>query len=221
MSLSAHAFGFFGGWVRLSFPFAMGKKRRKTIRIPPGIPNPIKGMTHNRYSAANRRAIAASCFARFEDMDEAEKYGFLSRLADESGVPRTTLSGWKVRHDTDPLWRPWNSEWGQHLRIFTDDEEANMVEFITANYLDHGLLFTDEDFRVLAIDFYQEKWHDIDWETANFVCSRGFIHDFKERNDLTSRRGHFERRSQVTEGAKVEWTDRMKRLLETMNWIES
>jgi hypothetical protein len=193
----------------------MGKARhRRAAKLIPC----IKGKPHNDYSTGVRRAAAEACFDRFADPVESSQYGFLRRLSGSSGVPRMTLSGWKDHYEEDPAWRPWDTNWGQHLRVFTDEEENNIVEFITANFIEPGLLFTNEDFRMLMFDCYHEKYPGGNWDEADFFCSPGFIHDFKERNDLTSRRGHFERRSRVTETEKLNWTDRMKTLLETVPW---
>jgi hypothetical protein len=84
-------------------------------------------------------------------------------------------------------------------RLFTNEQEAELARRIRDDYLAHGCLFTDADFRLLAIEAYY-AWNpiEVDEEAPTFQqfgSSNGFIHNFKKRNRFSSRRSHFKRRA--------------------------
>ena len=77
-----------------------------------------------------------------------------------------------------------------HHRIFTDEEEDWIADFIVQNYILTGLHFTDEDFKTIARQAYEEKYlhneeEDENFEVPDFNCSAGFIADFKYHHGLT------------------------------------
>ena len=117
----------------------------------------------------------------------------ISRLSRETGIPDRTLRDWYKRYQAMPDWRPYDtSVHGEHLRIFTDEEENALVEFIVDNFFKPGLAFHDSDFQFLAMSAFLEKYRDRD--CPDFQCSPGFIADFKKRNHLSTRKAHFKRR---------------------------
>jgi hypothetical protein len=83
--------------------------------------------------------------------------------------------------------------------VFTDDQEAELARQIRDDYLSKGYVFTNADFRVIAIDSYY-RWNPIDSEAEEptfrqFMASNGFVNQFKKRHHFSSRRSHFKRRS--------------------------
>jgi hypothetical protein len=63
------------------------------------------------------------------------------------------------------------------LRLFADEEALALSHFIFAKFINAGLLFNDFDFRLLATQFFSEKYNHRD--PVQFVCSDLYIHDFK------------------------------------------
>jgi hypothetical protein len=83
--------------------------------------------------------------------------------------------------------------------MFTDEREAQLAEEIRVEYLSKGYIFTDADFRLMAIEAYY-RWNPINADDEvpsykQFMASNGFTHLFKKRNRFSSRRLHFKRRS--------------------------
>jgi hypothetical protein len=96
--------------------------------------------------------------------------------------------------------------------VFTDEQELLLCERIQTEFLDNQLLFTDHDFRNLAIAAYY-NWNPIDAASEqltakDFHGSNGFIHNFKQRHSFSSRRSHYKRRPAQTSPATLEKTRR-------------
>lgn len=137
----------------------------------------------------------------------------IARISGKTGVPETTLKGWYRRWKKDEDWRPYapNSR-AYHFRIFSEREEEALANFIVENYVRPGFLFQDADFRRLATQAFLEK-HQNSKTLPEFQCSPGFIQDFKQRRNLSTRRAHYKRRPVVNENDVLEWGNRLRKLL--------
>jgi hypothetical protein len=99
---------------------------------------------------------------------------------------------------------------GAHHRIFTDAEEARLVEVIITEYIAKGRKFIASTFQALAQDAYAQTERD----PEGFQCSTHFIADFKKRHAFSSRRFHMRRRNQHCGRLDIEqWVERTKILL--------
>lgn len=132
------------------------------------------------------------------------QYGDQKKISEETGIPTSTLSRWAHKLEEDPSFDPLDTKYGEHLRIFTDDEENNISDFIVENFIIPGNYFTDEDFKEVAMIAWREKYlpliNDDDDDNAirkkvkEFHCSAGFISDFKENHRFSSKKMHLRRR---------------------------
>jgi hypothetical protein len=76
----------------------------------------------------------------------------MGKIGSEPRIPQTTLYRWYRTWKERSQWRPWGVEESDcHLRIFITDEEIAIREFLIANYVISGRLFTNEDFRWIAM----------------------------------------------------------------------
>jgi hypothetical protein len=141
--------------------------------------------------------------------------GFISRLSKTTSVPRTTLLDWRRQLNLSLTWSPWNTEYGKHLRVFSDEEGLALRVFILANFINPGLFLTDSDFRLLVMQFYSETHPD--HNPRGFGCWNGYIYHFKRQRGLASRKNHYKRRSTVDPEARAEFAQRMECLIETMD----
>lgn len=82
---------------------------------------------------------------------------------------------------------------GTFNRIFTDEQEANIVEYIDTNYIQQGKYFSDSAFQTVAFEAFDEIYKDSD-NIPKFQCSSHFIFDFKNRHRISSRLAHFRQR---------------------------
>jgi hypothetical protein len=129
------------------------------------------------------------------------------------------LYAWKKSWQKNLDWRPWHfAVRGLHHRIFTDQEEQALTDYITDNHLVTGTLFTNDSFRELAIQAFLEK--DPGDDPTQFACSDDFIVDFKSRNGFSSRLAHLKRRPASNDFDRIDWLQTaMNLLLEVKNNI--
>jgi hypothetical protein len=73
---------------------------------------------------------------------------------------------------------------GRHRRIFSDDEEQAIADFVTVHYLLPGNLFTDATFQHIAVQAFLEKFQESE-SPPQFDCSPRFITGFKKRNGFS------------------------------------
>ena len=136
------------------------------------------------------------------------------RLSTELGIPQSTLYRWRDTSKRDPEWRPWKTNKRNQHRIFTDAEETSMCDFICRNFLEPGILFTNQDFKRIALDAWLEKYRDSD-NDCRFEASDGFVTKFKKRHGFTSRRAHHKRRSTTDQQYVEQFMSTMKEILAT------
>ncbi|KAH0800446.1 DDE superfamily endonuclease containing protein [Histomonas meleagridis] len=116
-------------------------------------------------------------------------------------------------------WRPWLNNHGIGHRIFTDDEEAAIKDYIFKidyNFISQGFYFNDEDFADIAYQSYLEKNNQNEkMFEKEFLISKCFIHNFKKRNHISSRKPHLKRRPVTPEDDKNKFIEKIRNLLET------
>ena len=106
----------------------------------------------------------------------------------------STLYRWTKRWDQDPLYDPSDkSIYGKINRIFTDDQEQSITDYIDNNYIKAGNYFSGIHFQTLAYDAYDEIFVEKE-DQPEFSCSPTFIQSFKERHNISSRMAHFRQR---------------------------
>ena len=159
------------------------------------------------------RAVVDKIFLHFADTDRPE----IVPLSKKTGVPERTLRNWYKRSKLEKNWRPYNPHSrAEHFRVFSDEGENAIADYIIENYFKPGFLFQDADFRHLAMQAFLEKHKDSEL-VPDFQCSPGFIQDFKKRNDLSTRRAHYKRRPVLDAEKLAEWKESMRRLVESVS----
>ena len=131
-------------------------------------------------------------------------------ISKRTGIPPSTLYTWRKCYREDQKWSPRDNNWGRGNRIFTEEEENNLASYVS-DIIDQGNLFTNKDFKEIAIEYYLSI-HPGD-DIKMFNCSDGFIADFKRRHKFSSKRFHFKRRPNVTPEQRQHWLEQMGKLL--------
>lgn len=166
------------------------------------------GNPHRDYK--KHRAVVDRVYDEFEKSITKPN---MVTISDKTGVPETTLRAWYRRWKQDEDWRPYAPRSrAQHFRIFSDQEEEALTNYIVENYFRPGFLFQGADFRRLAVQAFLEK-HRGSKVFPEFQCSPGFVQDFKQRRNLSTRRAHYKRRPVVNDDDVLAWQDRLRRLL--------
>ena len=157
------------------------------------------------------RAIVDRVFGEFESSLGRPCFADVSRW---SNVPGTTVRNWYSQYRKDPTWRPYQTKviHGMHNRIFTDDQEKAISEYIEDNYFAPGYAFHNYDFRIIAMQAFLEYYRDAE-TVPEFNCSEGFISAFKARNNFVSRRAHYKRRPIINAASEASWIERVSTLL--------
>ena len=136
-------------------------------------------------------------------------------LSTKTGIPTSTLSDWRRKKMINANFNPLDKRTNIYKRIFTDEEENDITEYILENIIKPGILFTNYDFKNLVMDAFQEKFlYENDYsKIPQFNCSDGFVTDFKNRNNFVSRRLHAARRPLSSHFDSI-FADQMKNLFE-------
>jgi hypothetical protein len=169
---------------------------------------------HREYCRGKGLKIAKAAMGILTN-DHLER-GMFAAISRASGIPESTLRSWRQHARDDLDWRPWHTQWGQGSRIFSDEKESEMANYIRANFLEPGLLFGDSDFKLLALQQWAAKVSDFKtMPERDFLCSACFVADFKRRNGFSSRVFHYKRRPETTDPIRVQnWIQEIQSLLE-------
>ena len=151
--------------------------------------------------------------------------GDLAKVSKETGIPYSTISRWHYGLMHDVHFNPLAKKWGQHKRIFTDEEEDAIADYIVSNYILPGLHFTDDDFIEIALQAHKEKYNQYleseDPEERKkykeFHCSRGFIADFKYHHGFSSKVFHLKRRSEPNDEIQRKFLEEMRNLFKEVD----
>jgi hypothetical protein len=79
-------------------------------------------------------------------------FGGLFLLSKQTHINELTLSTWRKNLRNDVGWRPSRRSCARAQCIFTDAQEQERIRKLRAEFLDKGLYYCDEDFRIDACD---------------------------------------------------------------------
>jgi hypothetical protein len=135
---------------------------------------------HNDYSSPKGRLIADQIFQDFSGFQRSDAV----EIERKYGVPQRTVRGWHFHWTLDRDWSPWDTRKRRmaHL-IFSLGEEFEIAQRIWEEISVPGTLFTDADFRAIAMEEYMARYwrEDEDWRLhSSFQDSNGFIAGFKK-----------------------------------------
>ena len=149
--------------------------------------------------------------------DRNYSYGDGVLIAQMSGIPTSTISDWRQKKKKDPNYNPLHKKTNIGKRVFTDQEEEETTEYIIDNIIKQGILFTNEDFKLIIMDAFNEKYmYEDDYnKIPKFNASDGFVTDFKNRNNFVSRRLHAARRPLVRNFDDI-FAEQMDKLFKTV-----
>ena len=157
-------------------------------------------------------------------LDHPQVTGFMERLSAKTAIHRSTLSSWRLNLLRDREWRPKRCHYSLARRVLNDEQETQLAELIAAEYIDQGYLYTDADFKVDALRYFQQIVFGIqpgereltDEEMAKvdkFTASPTFIAAFRHRNRLSLRRPSFKRRPTATQEQMDAFVEKVRGLI--------
>ena len=164
---------------------------------------------HNDYY--RQKDICNQVFQHFPNVQR----GSLARIAEQFNIPDSTIRGWYQHWKIDPSWRPYDgSVHGTHNRIFTNEEESSIADFIRQNFIQTGQIFQNIDFKNLASQAFLEKYNEEE-DCPEPMFSPKFVRDFKKRNGLSSRKARYRRRPKFPKENIDDWISKVKELIRT------
>ena len=117
----------------------------------------VKRYTRPRYLKYN-------CYSdeiqQIQNLLQNPKYGDCSYIAYYHKFPSSTVRTWKSKIQHDPNYNIQVGYKSKRRSIFTKEEEVALADYIRVNIIDTGQLFTDQDFRVLCMQAFLEKYQD-------------------------------------------------------------
>ena len=168
----------------------------------------IRGQPHHNYARHKKL-----CDKIFEEFSHGYYRGLFAKLHRKYGPPARTIEDWFKKYTINENWRPYDySIHGLHHRIFTDEEESHISDFIIKNFINAGFIFQDQDFILIAMQAFLEKHQNSEID-KEFSCSSHFIKDFKNRNKFSSRKPHLKRRPESDGSRLQQWECEMSHLL--------
>jgi hypothetical protein len=122
-------------------------------------------------------------------------------VANQTNVPIRTLYSWRERVRVDTTWRPSNEHFAENARVFPDDVEQTMANFVRINFVEPGRSLTRATLRPLMLLLVQDlvARSVLPEICLNFQCSYHFLSRFLRRVGLSFRRARAERRPAVND----------------------
>ncbi|KAH0789070.1 hypothetical protein GPJ56_007007 [Histomonas meleagridis] len=126
----------------------------------------FSGKPHNDYTRRDVRKKIQIVIDKILRSSES-----IYKLSQISEIPESTLKYWRKKMELNNKWRPWDNNHGISHRIFTNEEETAIEDYIIANFLSQGLYFNDEDFIDIAYQAYLEKYTNEEMIKKDFLMS--------------------------------------------------
>ena len=177
---------------------------------------PLRSMAYSRMGIPHRKYRQKRYLPIVENVLRKIRSGIpIHEIHATSRVPLSTLYSWAAKVKRDPDWSLESTLLGSHRMIFTVLEEKTIADKIRSEILDKNMLFTDEDCRELLLQEWRQKLAKQPSLRRVFSCSSGYIHNFKKRNQFSSRRAHYKRRPHTNSDRCNEWVEFIANLLKT------
>ena len=174
-----------------SFHQEMQKKLKKLKKI--------KSNRHDTYAPKDIQPV-------LDILTESElPRGTLTRIQEATGIPKSTLSYWHQKRNANKDWFP-NCQGHPNRRVFSKETEASMAEEIIQQ-ADSGFGPTTLSLKMKALKEFSLSGSP---KFERFCASTTFVSDFMERNNLSYRKPHAERRTNISDEYVQIFQDKLK-----------
>jgi hypothetical protein len=162
-----------------------------------------KGSTHQNYAKCSDRVDAI--YHGFMNNNYRPKFADISKMY---GFRESTIRGWYTRYQSDPTWRPYHNHYSGINRLFTDEQEQSIANYLVENYISRNIGITLRQLRKVLLVFYNEfllndideleNPDDFDYESVRAMAgSRGMLFSFMKRTGLSFRKLRAMRRPDI------------------------
>jgi hypothetical protein len=131
--------------------------------------------------------------------NEPDHHDLMRNISAETHVPITTLYSWRERFRTTPSWRPSRQHFAENRRVFSDDVEEIIANFIRSNFVEPGRSLTRTTLHPLILALVHDliPEHVLDDSFLNFKSFGHFLSRFMPRAGLSFRKARAARRPAI------------------------
>ena len=122
----------------------------------------------------------------------------ISNVAKAANLPYNTVNQWYHKWEVDNGYYP-GKLYGKHKRLFTDDQELAIADFIRINYIIPGFIVKRKHLRRQLHEFWVSYDPRIRSRISKVRVSHHFLKDFCKRHHFSFRRMRKKKRSEVSE----------------------
>jgi hypothetical protein len=135
--------------------------------------------------------------------------GAITKVSSDTGIPVQTLSDWRKHRITEggETWFPL-IEGHPGKRIFSNEQESSMADFIRKNMIEPGNGPVRADVKILTSNAYSSQNYE-DFHVERFCASSRFIDGFLDRHKLSLHAPHVERRCNIDPTFATEFLRRL------------
>jgi hypothetical protein len=192
-------------------------------------PKPSRGPTHleaaglrqsQRPSATNRMGFRRSLTKPHLCSPWASQ-----QISTNTGIAGSTLRRWRNKLQLNQNWRPTREAYYHPRWILTDDEEAQLLSEVKANYINKGLYYSDQNFNTDALRFWESPSAALETnllananvpdlhENRTLLCSALFIQAFRGRHRMSRRRPNLKQGPKASEEQVQLFIERIQALI--------
>jgi hypothetical protein len=177
----------------------------------PGNNDGRKGMCYHNYDKCRDRVDKLY----MEFANEPYKPIF-SHKASLYNFPESVVRDWWHRFQRDSSWRPYDVHSSNNRRLFTNEQERSIADFIVENYIEKDIGLTLRQLRKILLIFFSEFFlneldelenpDDVDYDSVRVMHgSRKFLFSFMRRNGLSFRKLRTLRRPAIDAGEVTDY----------------
>lgn len=140
----------------------------------------------------------------------------IKEICIRTGFKERAMYNWKKRLFKDRNYDPLEKQKRISSRIFTEEEEDGIADYIFTEKIIQNKCFNDEDCVTILTQAYLEKHaNDKDFDYT-YAVSKGFIYDFKIRHGFVSRLCHLKRRPAIIQSKIKDFINEIRILFDTI-----
>lgn len=173
-----------------------------------GFPFPALPRMKSRgpYFRASDRKIRKNMIKLFDWLLGYPANSLLKDMHEMTGIPRKSLRNWRERLQLNPSWRPWKKLTNKDKMILTEREEFDIFDEINSEFLEKDMFCPQRVLRGKCLKTFNDRNVD---PNKNFVCSYGYMRNFRKRTSLSLRHPAYSRRPEPDDNEIAEFIDKL------------
>ena len=159
--------------------------------------------------------LVEEIFAFFEQ-NENQRFS-LTELSQKTNIPIYQLGKWHKEWEKDHTYRP-GLRIGQHLRLFTDEQEKIVADLIRVQFISHGIMMRRKHLKTILFTLWQSFDLDHRGHLPKKLFSNHFMKNFCKRNNFSFRQMRKKKRSEIDDAEVNEYVRQYAEAFSTFPW---